>query len=58
MSKQQLGADKKKEREKAAALLASLRGLEISKLTNKQQIELLTALCLVLGLADANGMVK
>ena len=57
-NKKILGATKKSEREKAKTLLLELAGKAIATLSKAETERLLTALCLLFGVADVNGIIK
>ena len=56
--KKKLGATKKSEREKAKTLLLELAGKTIATLSKSETDKLLTALCLMLGIATVEGKIK
>lgn len=56
--KSQLGAKNKQDRTQVKNILATLKGKDISKLTAKEQADLLTAISILLGLADKSGVLK
>lgn len=53
-----LGAQKKEERAKALTVIASLRGQDVTKLSNADRDTLLGAICILLNLTDKNHIIK
>jgi len=56
--KSQLGAKNKQNRAQALNILTALKGKDITKLSTKEQADLLTVISILLGLADKTGMLK